>query len=188
MNKLDHLFSRFLRARDWNVDNASKMYHDSLKWRKEVDLEGLMKDFDEGKDIFEERKAVADAGWKMCKYFKSCILTLTVFADTSSPCFLLIDFHKTDRYNRPIFVQDLSDLQIDQVFTHTTPDRIVRFFAVSLENAIRRKYSICTRLNREQAKEEGTTDPDQLKKLIIDDNFMIINAAGLGMGTFWSVS
>lgn len=98
------------------------------------------------------------------------------------------DFHKTDRYNRPIFIQDLRNLHIDQVFKHTTPDRIVQFFAVSLENAIRRKYAICTRLNREQAKEAGTMDQDQLKKLIIDDNFMIINAANLGMGTFWSVS
>jgi len=43
------------------------MYLDCLKWRKDVDLAGMMQDSAEGKDVFEERKSVAEDGWKMCK-------------------------------------------------------------------------------------------------------------------------
>jgi hypothetical protein len=43
------------------------MYLDSMKWRREVDLAGIMKKHEEGEDVFEERKAVAAAGWKMCE-------------------------------------------------------------------------------------------------------------------------
>lgn len=98
----------------------------------------------------------------------------------------MVDFHKTDRYNRPIFVQDLSDVQITEIFNHTTPERIVNFFAVMLEDAVRRKYTICTDLTRKQAEKEGLVTPEQAKRILIDDNLMIINASGLGMGTFWA--
>jgi hypothetical protein len=44
------------------------MYLDSLNWRKEVDLAGMMKEAQEGKDVFEERKQVGNDGWKMCEF------------------------------------------------------------------------------------------------------------------------
>lgn len=99
----------------------------------------------------------------------------------------LTDFHSTDKYNRPIFVQDLGHLQIDSVFEHTTSDRIVRFFAINLEDAVRNKYRICTEDKRQAAREAGVAE-DEVKRIAIDDNFMILNIEGLGMGTFWSVS
>lgn len=98
------------------------------------------------------------------------------------------DFHKTDMYNRPIFIQDLSYLNVTEVFSHTTPDRIVRFFAVMLEGAIRHKYAACTELTQRQVKEAGVVTGDELDKVLVDDNFMILNVAGLGMSTFWAVS
>lgn len=100
----------------------------------------------------------------------------------------IADFHGTDRYNRPIFIQDLSYLKVNELFTHTKPERIIGFFAFMLEGAVRHKYAACTKLTREQAKERGTSDPEELKKIVIDDNFMILNVEGLGMGTFWAVS
>lgn len=132
-----------------------------MQWRKQVDLAGMMKDHEQGKDVFAERKAVADAGWKMY-------------------------FHQTDRYNRPIFIQDLSYLNVEELFKVTTPERIINFFAVNLESAVQHKYRACTEASRERARQDGVTDPEQVKKIIIDDNFMILNVAGLGMGTFWS--
>jgi hypothetical protein len=108
---------------------------------------------------------------------------------TDSVCiYRPLDFHKTDRYNRPIFIQDLSYLKTDQIFTHTTPERIIRFFGYMLENAVQHKYAACTELEKENAKQKGVTDAEELKKIIVDDNFMILNVAGLGMGTFWAVS
>lgn len=59
--------SRYLRARDWSVENATKMYTDTLQWRKEVDLKGLLEEHAAGKDPFEERAKVAESGWKMCE-------------------------------------------------------------------------------------------------------------------------
>jgi hypothetical protein len=58
---------RYLRAREWSVEAATKMYLDAQKWRKEVDLAGMMEEAGEGKDIFAERKQVAEDGWKMCE-------------------------------------------------------------------------------------------------------------------------
>jgi len=98
------------------------------------------------------------------------------------------DFHGTDRYNRPIFIQDLSYLKVNELFNDTTPDRIIRFFAFMLEGAVRHKYAYCTEMKRKEAKEAGIIDPEALKKIIIDDNFMILNVEGLGMATFWAVS
>lgn len=99
----------------------------------------------------------------------------------------LTDFHSVDKFGRPIFVQDLSNIDVNQVFQHTTPDRIVRFFSVNLEDAVRNKYRVCTEVKRSLAQAQGAS-ADDVKATIIDDNFMILNVAGLGMTTFWSVS
>lgn len=154
-----------------------------MKWRKEVDLAGTMNKHEQGQDIFEERKAVAAAGWKMCE-------CSSLQRERAISCLMMVDsdFHSTDRYNRPIFIQDLSYLNVDELLKATTPERIIKFFAVNLESAVQHKYRACTEVNREKARQQGVTDPEQLKKIIIDDNFMILNVAGLGMGTFWSVS
>lgn len=61
------VLSRFLRARDWNIDNAVKMYQDTWRWRKEVDIDTIVKPVDEGGYDFSERKVVAEHGWKMCE-------------------------------------------------------------------------------------------------------------------------
>lgn len=182
MNADIYLSSRYLRAREWSVENASKMYLDSMKWRREVDLAGTMKKHEQDQDIFEERKAVAAAGWKMCEWFlySKGALSFLIFLDA--------DFHSTDRYTRPIFIQDLSYLNVEELLKATTPERIINFFAVNLESAVQHKYRACTEVNREKARQDGVTDPEKLKRIIIDDNFMILNVAGLGMGTFWSVS
>ncbi|PWN94129.1 CRAL/TRIO domain-containing protein, partial [Acaromyces ingoldii] len=138
----DTILLRFLRARDWNVQHAFKMYSDTIKWRKDVDLPSMM----QGSFDFEERDKVAAGGWKMY-------------------------FHGTDKFHRPIFVQDLAGLNTTEVFTHTTPDRVINFFACMLEDAVQRRYRACT---------------SRVRRLCVDDNFMILNVAGIGMGTFWA--
>lgn len=154
------VLGRYLRARNWNIENAKKMYKDTLNWRKEVNIDQMVKPKEEGGYDFEEREKIGDLGWKMY-------------------------FHSTDKYHRPIFVQDLSNLQVHEVFQNTTPDRIVKFFALNLEDAVRKKYRACTQLAKEEAREQGATE-EEVSRIIVDDNFMILNVAGLGMSTFWS--
>ncbi|MCO5565333.1 hypothetical protein L7F22_019006 [Adiantum nelumboides] len=154
------VLGRYLRARNWNIENAKKMYKDTLNWRKEVNIDQMLKPKEEGGYDFEERELIGNLGWKMY-------------------------FHSTDKYHRPIFVQDLSNLQVHEVFQNTTPDRIVKFFALNLEDAVRQKYRACTQVAREEAKNKGATE-EEISRTIVDDNFMILNVAGLGMSTFWS--
>ncbi|PKI83543.1 hypothetical protein MVES1_002522 [Malassezia vespertilionis] len=80
-------------------------------------------------------------------------------------------FHKTDKVGRPIFIQDMSKLNSDKVFKTTTPERIIQNFAVTLEKAVQVRYDACTQ-------KEGH---------LVDDNFMVLNVAGLGFSTFWSM-
>ncbi|WFD43074.1 hypothetical protein MPSI1_001726 [Malassezia psittaci] len=132
---------RFLRARNFDVDAAKLMYSNAEKWKESIQLEKLYREFQ-----FEERDLVAKHGWRMY-------------------------FHKTDRLGRPIFVQDLSNLQPDKVFSITSPDRIIRNFAVTLEHAVRHRYDACT----------------ESQGHLVDDNYMVLNVAGLGLSTFWSM-
>ena len=132
---------RFLRARAFNVEAARAMYLKAEAWKKEIQLDRLVRDF-----TFDERDAVAAHGW--CMYF-----------------------HKTDRLGRPIFIQDLGNMDTTAVFRATTPERVIQNFAVTLELAVRHRYEAC-------AVSSGRW---------VDDNMMVINLAGLGLSTFWSM-
>ncbi|KAL9937767.1 hypothetical protein V8E36_003312 [Tilletia maclaganii] len=133
---------RFLRARQFNVDQAVVMYSKAAAWRKEVDLDRSLEEFH-----FAEQEAVASFGWRMY-------------------------WHKTDKLGRPIFVQELSRIDPAAVFGKcTTPDRIIKRFASTLELACRERYATCT-------KAAGH---------LVEDNFMILNLEGLGFSTFWSM-
>ncbi|EST09563.1 CRAL-TRIO domain protein [Kalmanozyma brasiliensis GHG001] len=132
---------RFLRARSFNVAAARTMYLKAEAWKKEVQLDKLVKDFH-----FTERDEVASHGW--CMYF-----------------------HGTDRLGRPIFVQDLGNMDCTAVFKKTTPERVIHNFAVTLELAVRHRYEACSVASGRW----------------VDDNMMVVNLAGLGLGTFWSM-
>lgn len=132
---------RFLRARSFNVEAARTMYLKAEAWKKEIELDRLVQEFE-----FEERDAVAAHGW--CMYF-----------------------HKTDRLGRPIFIQDLGNMNCTEVFRKTTPERVIQNFAVTLELAVRHRYEPCSVASGRW----------------VDDNMMVVNLAGLGLGTFWSM-
>ncbi|GAK65574.1 sec14 cytosolic factor [Moesziomyces antarcticus] len=132
---------RFLRARNFNVAAARTMYLKAEAWKKEIKLDRLVREFD-----FAERDEVASHGWSMY-------------------------FHKTDRLGRPIFIQDLGNMDVTKVFQITTPERVIENFAVTLELAVRHRYEACTVASGRW----------------VDDNMMVVNLAGLGLGTFWSM-
>ncbi|WFD36612.1 hypothetical protein MCUN1_003497 [Malassezia cuniculi] len=132
---------RFLRARNFDVAAARDMFVKAEAWKHEIGLDQLCREFE-----FEERDRVAKHGWRMY-------------------------FHKVDRLGRPIFIQDLSGLDPTRVFQHTSPERIIQNFAVTLEMAVRHRYDACTRAQGH----------------LVDDNFMVLNVQGLGITTFWSM-
>lgn len=132
---------RFLRARNFDLKAATEMYKRTEEWRKNIDIDRLYEDF-----AFDERPQVSKFGWRMY-------------------------YHKTDRMGRPIFIQDLSGLEADKVFSVTSAERIVQNFAVTLEHAVRHRYQGCS----------------IAKGRMIDDNLMILNIQGLGLSTFWSM-
>ncbi|KAK0544979.1 cytosolic factor, phosphatidylinositol/phosphatidylcholine transfer protein, partial [Tilletia horrida] len=81
-------------------------------------------------------------------------------------------WHKTDKLGRPIFVQNLKDIDPAAVFGQcTTPDRIIKRFACTLELACRERYETCS----------------QAAGHLVEDNFMILDIGGLGFNTFWSM-
>ncbi|CAD6888483.1 unnamed protein product [Tilletia caries] len=107
---------RFLRARGWNPEAAQAMYAKAAAWRKEVDIDHCLEEFH-----FSEQEAVASHGWRMY-------------------------WHKTDKLGRPIFVQDLNNIDPAAVFGQcTTPERIIKRFATTLELACRERYASCTK-------------------------------------------
>ncbi|SNX86032.1 related to SEC14 -phosphatidylinositol/phosphatidylcholine transfer protein [Melanopsichium pennsylvanicum] len=132
---------RFLRARSFNVAATRVMYLKAEAWKKEIHLDALVKDF-----VFSERDQVASHGW--CMYF-----------------------HGTDKLGRPIFIQDLGNMDCTAVFKTTTPERVIQNFAVTLELAVRHRYEACSVSSGRW----------------VDDNFMVVNLAGLGLSTFWSM-
>lgn len=132
---------RFLRARNFDLKASKEMYLRAEDWKKSVDLDRLYEEFE-----FTERAAVSEYGWRMY-------------------------FHKTDLQGRPIFIQDLSGLDTEKVFSVTTAERIVQNFAVTLEHAVRHRYLACTNV-------KGET---------VDDNLMVLNVQGLGLSTFWTM-
>ncbi|KAJ1022531.1 hypothetical protein NDA16_003520 [Ustilago loliicola] len=101
---------RFLRARNFNPEAARTMYLKAEAWKKEIQLDHLISTFS-----FSERDIVASHGWSMY-------------------------FHKTDKLGRPIFIQDLGNMDVTSVFRNTTPERVIQNFAVTLELAVRHRY------------------------------------------------
>lgn len=132
---------RFLRARNFDAEAAATMFLAAEQWKQDVELDRLVEEFQ-----FNERPEVSRYGWRMY-------------------------FHKTDKLGRPIFIQDLSGLDADKVFTVTTSERIINNFAVTLERAVRDRYRACTEAQGHN----------------VDDNFMVLNVQGIGLGTFWSM-
>ena len=118
-----------------------EMYLSAEKYKEDIELDRLCEEFE-----FTERAQVAEYGWRMY-------------------------FHKTDKLGRPIFIQDLSGLDTDKVFSVTTNERIIQNFSVTLEKAVRMRYLACT----------------EAQGHLVDDNFMVLNVQGLGLGTFWAM-
>ena len=136
---------RWLRARNWDIPAATEMYAKAHAWKFDpsgLNLEGKLQDG----WVFEKEEEVARSGWRMY-------------------------FHKTDKMGRPIFVQDLSNIDATAIFNLVQPEDIIEKFAVVLEEAMRYRYM----------------HSSLAASRTIEDNFMILNVDGLGLSTFWAM-
>ncbi|PWN46103.1 CRAL/TRIO domain-containing protein, partial [Ceraceosorus guamensis] len=115
--------TRYLRARSWNVNNALTMYNATQKWRTSQRLGDLVDPSSSSYFTFDERDAVAEAGWSMY-------------------------FHNTDKLGRPIFVQGLAGLDTVKLLKATTPERIQTNFCCTLEKACQTRYRAATQARR----------------------------------------
>ncbi|KDN40101.1 CRAL/TRIO domain-containing protein [Tilletiaria anomala UBC 951] len=136
---------RWLRARNWDLDAAKEMYAKAHNWKFDKAGLDLERKLAQGW-VFEQEEDVAANGWRMY-------------------------FHKTDKLGRPIFIQDLSNINTSTIFSIVTPEQIIEKFAVTLEGAMRYRYFECS-------KAAGR---------VVEDNFMILNVEGLGLSTFWTM-
>ena len=53
-------------------------------------------------------------------------------------------YHKTDKKGRPIYIERLGQLQIDEVFKLTTEERLIKHYIVSYELLMRLRFPACS--------------------------------------------
>lgn len=53
-------------------------------------------------------------------------------------------FHKTDKLGRPVYIEILGDLKIDEMFKITTPERLIQYQVKLYESLLNSIFPICT--------------------------------------------
>ncbi|KAI8801066.1 CRAL-TRIO domain-containing protein [Cladochytrium replicatum] len=112
----NHLLLRFLRARKFNVLNAKLMFSDYIKWRKEFGGIGVDRLVKEWK--FPEMPVVA--------------------------AFYPRTYHKTDKHGRPIYIEQIGVINLDQVFAVTNLERMLIQHVVEYEKLVNYRLPACS--------------------------------------------
>ncbi|TAQ89849.1 hypothetical protein B7494_g1808 [Chlorociboria aeruginascens] len=114
-DRLDTLtLLRFLRARKFDVTLAEKMFVESEKWRKEINLDDLVQNFD-----YKEKKEVFE-------YYPQY-------------------YHKTDKDGRPVYIEQLGNIDLNAMYKITTSDRMLQNLAVEYEKLADPRLPACSR-------------------------------------------
>jgi hypothetical protein len=112
----DDTMCRFLRARNWKLDDATLMLNNTLKWRQEFPYEGgaeALLSF-----VYPEEQAVRET-----------------FPQA---------FHRTDKYGRPVLIQCVGCVDAQTLGTVTSFDKLLCYFIYRLEHTIHLKYPACS--------------------------------------------
>ncbi|PMD14030.1 hypothetical protein NA56DRAFT_651256 [Hyaloscypha hepaticicola] len=105
---------RFLRARKFDVALAEKMFVDCEKWRKEIDLDNLTRNFD-----YHEKPQVFE-------YYPQY-------------------YHKTDKDGRPVYIEQLGNIDLAAMYKITTSERMLANLAVEYEKVGDPRLPACSR-------------------------------------------
>lgn len=74
---------------------------------------------------------------------------------------------------RPVYIEQMGKLDLNKLFSVTTPERQVQRLVVEYEKFLRQRLPVCTAL-----RDDG---------LIVDTSCTIIDLAGVGVSQFWKV-
>ncbi|MEW5299737.1 MAG: hypothetical protein WDW36_002722 [Sanguina aurantia] len=125
---------RFLRARSYDLEKATKMWLDSLAFRRDQKVDSILQDF-----YFPERD-------KFIASFPQ-------------------GYHKVDKQGRPIYYQIMGKLNLPELMTITTEERLLKFHVQEYERATRVILPVCCKLFAKP----------------IDTTFGILDVKGVGM-------
>jgi len=82
-------------------------------------------------------------------------------------------YHKTDKDGRPLYIEQLGKLDLNKLYTVTTPERQLQRLVVEYEKFLRDRLPICTAM-----RSDGE---------IVDTSCTIMDLAGVGVSQFWKV-
>jgi len=82
-------------------------------------------------------------------------------------------YHKIDKDGRPVYIEQLGKLDLNKLYTVTTPERQLQRLVVEYEKFLRDRLPICTAM-----REDGE---------IVDTSCTIMDLSGVGMSSFWKV-
>ncbi|RDW67956.1 hypothetical protein BP6252_09352 [Coleophoma cylindrospora] len=105
---------RFLRARKFDVALTKKMFVECEQWRKEFNLDELVRTFD-----YKEKEQV--------------------FA------FYPQYYHKTDKDGRPVYIEQLGNIDLAAMYKITTSERMLQNLAVEYEKVADPRLPACSR-------------------------------------------
>ncbi|TVY57465.1 Sec14 cytosolic factor [Lachnellula suecica] len=105
---------RFLRARKFDVALSEKMFVDSEKWRKETNLDDLVRNFD-----YKEKAQVFE-------YYPQY-------------------YHKIDKDGRPVYIEQLGNIDLNAMYKITTQERMLQNLAVEYEKVGDPRLPACSR-------------------------------------------
>ncbi|KAE8449995.1 S14 cytosolic factor [Mollisiaceae sp. DMI_Dod_QoI] len=105
---------RFLRARKFDVALSEKMFVDCENWRKQIDLDNLVRtwDYAEKPQVFE--------------YYPQY-------------------YHKTDKDGRPVYIEQLGNIDLAAMYKITTSERMLNNLAVEYERLADPRLPACSR-------------------------------------------
>lgn len=63
-------------------------------------------------------------------------------------------YHKTDKLGRPIYIERVGYLNVDEIFKSTTPERLLDYYALSYETLLTRIFDACTEFHRKNTGED----------------------------------
>lgn len=62
-------------------------------------------------------------------------------------------YHKVDKLGRPIYIERVGFLNVDEVFKFTTEERLLKYYALSYETLLTKIFDACTEFRRKSTGE-----------------------------------
>lgn len=81
-------------------------------------------------------------------------------------------YHKTDKDGRPVYIEQLGNLDLNKLFKVTTPERLIQQLVYEYEKCINERMPVCS----------------ELYNKLIETSCTIMDLKNVGIGQFWKVS